>query len=816
MQARPTSAQLPGLGGRTAVPPQWLLPVASTAGGAPGAGAAAGAASSAAPTAPLAGGVAELETTGTEGLLGGLRRLARRSAPTQALRPCSANVSARRDLLAGSSLCTRANARLEGLEDWVDNIDCAARAKTMTRDSETSEKNREAIARFQELLEAVDVAMGVSLDPDSVIPEKPLHAGSLIVQEFAPLEHRFFVVPLPPRTAEVVVSAARVGGGAPAAIYASAATGARPSKSDFELEAEAGELSYRHEVEPGRGMLHLCIASGEDTCEFRIRCVFRRPAEQEAVPGSYSLRRRIQERLAHLREAPEELKALVTAARKHQRCKQREMRKVKDFAAIHRTQVSAQRPSRAQAHQLQAISQKATKRSVVARRREEIEQESTARALLWTHKEDDWQRERKGQAWRHDQMVLRPEQWLERLLVVAYAERLRGEFLRAKAVREWAQKEANAASMIQRSFRRWWTLRRKWHVRSHAVKLRCALQAFCRHARVAVVSVAQPRVAWLLRTHGLSMESPSTCSVIKEFVSHIKRAQRAYRRNVRVRRARVEALTPRFTAAAALAAWEAAEAASGLGAPAAGPGPGPRSTRDGSGARPPLWDSAHAARAGSGTGLGGAAPRRGRGAVEEPEPRAAAAAPRASGSARAAPQGAPAFVRELRASRGQEPEEPLPGWLRRQVLQRHVLEMQRAYPERLRRFLDLKRELQVEQELQRMGLGQPSARLAALRKPPRAVELARLPALYTETYDAFLRGGFKEEQHLRKCILGKLLRLWSRIARRINVPGDGALMRLISFSPAAPCPAFPRALPLQASPSSRDTGCDRNEAAVTP
>jgi len=105
-------------------------------------------------------------------------------------------------------------------------------------------------------------------------------------------------------------------------------------------------------------------------------------------------------------------------------------------------------------------------------------------------------------------------------------------------------------------------------------------------------------------------------------------------------------------------------------------------------------------------------------------------------------------------------EELLPDYIRLHVLQWHVRLMQHSLPKRLAAWRKHLKETQMEQDLSYMGFGDKSAWSVPR---PRALELDRLKELYAESYDKWLRGGFRHVVHSRKRLLGNFFSIWRRM-----------------------------------------------------
>merc|ERR1712039_29161 len=95
-----------------------------------------------------------------------------------------------------------------------------------------------------------------------------------------------------------------------------------------------------------------------------------------------------------------------------------------------------------------------------------------------------------------------------------------------------------------------------------------------------------------------------------------------------------------------------------------------------------------------------------------------------------------------------------------------------SWPDRMRQWKKRKKQLEIEADVQSMGLGGKNAELEALRQKPRSLELGRIKDLYAETYDAYLRGDYKSYIHRRRRTMAAIFEQWSRMSRNIDVDDD--------------------------------------------
>jgi len=107
-------------------------------------------------------------------------------------------------------------------------------------------------------------------------------------------------------------------------------------------------------------------------------------------------------------------------------------------------------------------------------------------------------------------------------------------------------------------------------------------------------------------------------------------------------------------------------------------------------------------------------------------------------------------------------EDLMPAWFRRIVLRTHVVEMMYSYPRRMCQFLDLKKERDLERDVQKIS-GKAFV-LQGMHKPPRTIEMARIPVLYSQTYEEWCDGiKYKDVVHNYHRQCKKILDAWYRV-----------------------------------------------------
>ena len=145
-------------------------------------------------------------------------------------------------------------------------------ARRNTFDFESSE----AAVRFAEVLAAIESAFGGA---PAVLPPITLRPGSVLDQSLEANSILAVTVPLPRRRVEVLVSISRLSGHF--RVYGSDSQ--PPTSTNYEMEAEGGELCYRHDPDgTGRSSamvrtaLYLSVEAEDQPSTFRLRINLRR------------------------------------------------------------------------------------------------------------------------------------------------------------------------------------------------------------------------------------------------------------------------------------------------------------------------------------------------------------------------------------------------------------------------------------------------------------------------------------------------------------------------------------------------------------
>jgi hypothetical protein len=316
--------------------------------------------------------------------------------------------------------------------------------------------------------------------------------------------------------------------------------------------------------------------------------------------------------------------------------------------------------------------------------------------------------------------------------------------------------------------------------------------AFTRHSRIGIHNMAQAPLRWFMRSYAQKFQEPDMLSLLKLFLGRVKLVQRAFRKLLIIRQARVEALMCHFLAAD----FVAEDAKQGIVPEHDFEEQEDKCMRNqkSHGATlhvPDMKSRAKAQPVVRRLSLGGA-----RSEVSEDDPQAKSTRRVSSKestrrlSSKESPRDelrkptrrestrrtsrdrkafaesestsrVPAYVRDYRGV------ELLPDFLRLKVLREHVYEMQYSFASRMRAFEKRKKDRQIAQDLHDMGF---EAEGYYEEQRPRPIELRRLKKLYSNTYDRYLHGDFKSLIHLRDRMMEKYFRAWRRIMLHIKEP----------------------------------------------
>ena len=284
--------------------------------------------------------------------------------------------------LVAEEIIQKANGRVE---DFVASASSPRHEKQLSRkfSSEKLEPG-EASARFAELLATIESSLGSGGAP-AVLPPVTLRPGSLLDQSLEANGKLFVTVPLPRRRVEVVVSITRLSGYP--RVYGSDLE--PPSSTNYDMEAEAGELCYRHDPDGGtrssgivRTNLFLCVFAEDSASTFRLRINLRRLVDASGQYTSLqSACKRVEHKLAVIRSDAQQKHIFderLKEAKAHLRKKQKSK---KNFRQANLNQVKDWEEGMRTHHQRLAWKHEAKLR--LAEERREAEEANRDERMIW-------------------------------------------------------------------------------------------------------------------------------------------------------------------------------------------------------------------------------------------------------------------------------------------------------------------------------------------------------------------------------------------------------------------------------------------------
>lgn len=725
-----------------------------------------------------------------------------------------------------SSISERANARAEGLFHAV-----SPQTKTvqgLQADPEGREK--ELKAKYQELVYGIEAALTGSF----VTAALPLHAGDVHVLKLESDREMVFVVPLPRQAVEVSVHLAVISGGR-AELFGSVENIGKANARFYDFKGgEDGTLFYRHEpAVEAHNSLFVGVAADAVGCEFRLRCLVRRSGK---AARNLSASERVVLALNKLRSDP--------VARRDfefylEDLKQRQVKKShsgpKDFQAKNH-KVEECSPQAKQARQRAQSARNAERRSLVERRREEVQRAAEERLTQWLAREEVLRRQREVEETQQHLEHLeerRVNEWhklmLKTICCVQFAKKIHWDLEHKKLV----DREIKASAVLQGFIMTSLTRKRRKELYLNLIRLRTALVTMTRTLRPAALVAAQPRVTWLLNRHVEKRAGQmEIMDVIHYYRQRVIMIQEGWRRWKRRLQARCFAMMRHFLASYFVKEyWDevrAKEASKALGEDDAASVASHRShgsagSRRGSSRRKTLKQP-------DVTALKGRASSAAKSSVRKSVARKSEARPASKGSSlplRRPPtatgnsplrglEAGPVTVEHMpsvpaaageaseettprpktkarkslmtfrlvskSAQQRKDPafvvdyngEELLPEFLRRRVVRQQLVEQMKSYRGRLLRWRELREAHGMELELATMGWVDLE-RLEAVRNRPKQIDLSKFRDVYSETYDKLKSGAYKPVLHHRARLMRKVLQYWHRVLERPADIGDLAL-----------------------------------------
>lgn len=646
----------------------------------------------------------------------------------------------------------KANGRVEEFVQASSSLprhEIAKLARRNTFDFESSE----AAVRFAEVLAAIESAFGGA---PAVLPPITLRPGSVLDQSLEANSILAVTVPLPRRRVEVLVSISRLSGHF--RVYGSDSQ--PPTSTNYEMEAEGGELCYRHDPDgTGRSSaivrtaLYLSVEAEDQPSTFRLRINLRRLVDANGQWASLqSACKRVEHKLAVIRsdaQQKQQFEERLKEARSHMEQKRKSK---KNFRHINLAQVKDWEEGRHRLQSQQAAWKHEVNAKLAEQRREAAEADRDERMTWWVERHELRRLEKQALEKLKEQalqMEQRRAEWLAKLLMVSFSSTL---FRTAKAqqkVREEARKESKAVLKLQLGARRFISRRRRRQLYGNVIWMRLAVTAFVRTIGIPAKFIANERMHWFLNIHTGSRDEPSFADLVKRYMAAVRRVQRAFRRILRIRQAHVEAVLAHFRGdhlvrpeLAKLWQQQAAQAAQAALQPprreSVPERPKAKAKRDKKStakalAKPPPAPSTHSFRG------------RRRNAIQVSEP------------IKLIPDNAPGWVKDF-----QQGEEVIPHYVRSYVITKFVQEMHASYLKRYTDWQRRKQELEMDLDLSKMSFFD-SDKVIEIERVPVKVEVSGIRDLYDQTYTQYKKGDFRTLIHSVRRQWKKAFSGWRRV-----------------------------------------------------
>eukprot|EP00930_Biecheleria_cincta_P019725 TRINITY_DN1498_c0_g1_i1.p1 TRINITY_DN1498_c0_g1~~TRINITY_DN1498_c0_g1_i1.p1 ORF type:complete len:879 (+),score=190.50 TRINITY_DN1498_c0_g1_i1:60-2639(+) len=614
--------------------------------------------------------------------------------------------------------------------------------------------HHEQQAHFNELMTGIEQALnGGAAEQVESRPSIIFRAGTVVEESLEANSVFFLTMPLPRRKVEVVLNIARLTGGMPS-LFASD-TETRPSSRSYDIDAEGGEITYRHDPDVGaRTALYLCVESGEQACNFRLRGALRR-FDAEAGDGqtesqnAASCRNRIEQKLATLRADAllrQSFEGRLIEAKRHMN----RLRGNTNFAVKNKqvmTEIAGMGSTARK--QREAIKQRA-RLPLVEARREEVELAREERMNWWVEKDEIRRLEREEEARLEEEAMMmqkRRADLLEKLLTVSFGIHLFNTARKTKVARDLEMKVLMAVRKIEVWCLRYLGKLKRKKLYHNMVSLRLAVVVFARSLQPPKKAMAQERLNWFLPKFLTHKSKPSLTDLIKRFTNAVRHLDLL---QVTAELLKADAGSKDLEQAAAQPKGKAKAKAKAAALP-----PSPPSSPVNGSKKGAKGGKANAAK------VSGQKEKEKEAEKAEEKEKPPNQGPRKRNAIRQIESlpiaGAPDWVKAYTGE-----EELLPYFIRKQVIRRHVFWMHSTYRSRMAAYEKSKDELSAEIDLKKLGLGDTEEKLKAIENIPKIIEIARMPDLYQQTYNRYINDGFRELIHSRQRLLKKVFKPWYR------------------------------------------------------
>lgn len=134
--------------------------------------------------------------------------------------------------------------------------------------------------------------------------------------------------------------------------------------------------------------------------------------------------------------------------------------------------------------------------------------------------------------------------WLKRLVVVCYTEKLKATSLKARELKRYLAQKTVSARTISMFILRCMSFKRRQKLYTNIVRARLAFTAYARHARLGVFHGSMPIVRSFMQMEGVQQEANSLSGALRQFKKKVVTIQRWWRGFLIMRLAYVEFFLP--------------------------------------------------------------------------------------------------------------------------------------------------------------------------------------------------------------------------------------------------------------------------------
>lgn len=405
---------------------------------------------------------------------------------------------------------------------------------------------------------------------------KPVKQDEVVLESFKVQEVKHYKVILPSRPMVVTITVTRTSGASSPQLFGSMVT-KRPTSMDNEFKGKEDKMIYQHAILPSTD------ADGEDRAEpvlpratvpncrelyftldaYRSECTLKFQVtfsnlklklsddgfSPKVARSRHGWEARLAEvtRTARTREDFEEKLKVMEAARRH---KIEEFARGRNFLELNQARLSAEHWS--QRHmKIQRKAVIASQRQTEAmRRREEYEEATQERHVLWMSRAENKRREREEQELRRSlelQQEIRQQSWFAKIFVVTFQKTTAEIFQERKRELDQLRKQLASATVLDSSFRRALVRKRRNMIWRNAIKLKVAVTVYARTVLPMVKALASPLIKDFISLNAFNKEAPSIHNVFSHYRASVMRIQRFWLRIRMMRKAFVRVLMPAWS-----------------------------------------------------------------------------------------------------------------------------------------------------------------------------------------------------------------------------------------------------------------------------